>query len=149
MSVKVQKWSIKMMHLYKDDHIKDVQSTCRGSCNTRMECWWLTTSSTLGSFWYSTSRSVHSEGKTKVSLSSPFLLAVLLWSRQTRSKNTTPCTGSRLLPAWSQQFVSNPSDCPFFHQHSVCVCSFCVGVFYSALPLYKSTVARGSVSGHR
>lgn len=26
------------MHLYKDDHIKDVQSTCRGSCNTRMWC---------------------------------------------------------------------------------------------------------------
>ena len=24
------------MHLYKDDHIKDGQSTCRGSCNTRM-----------------------------------------------------------------------------------------------------------------
>lgn len=45
------------MHLYKDDHIKDVQSTCRGSCNTRMECWWLSTSSTSGSFWYSTSLS--------------------------------------------------------------------------------------------
>lgn len=56
-SVKVQKWLIKMMHLYKDDHIEDAQSTCRGSCNTRMECWWLSTSSTLGSFWYSTSLS--------------------------------------------------------------------------------------------
>lgn len=54
-------------------HIKDVQSTCRGSCNTRMECWWLSTSSTSVSFWYSTSLSALCTqwGQNKVSLSSP------------------------------------------------------------------------------
>lgn len=27
-----------MMHLHDDDHVQDVTSTGRGSCNTRMEC---------------------------------------------------------------------------------------------------------------
>lgn len=136
-SVKVQKWPIKMMHLHEDDHIKDVQSTCRGSCNTRMECWWLGTSSTLGSFWYSTSLSALCTqwGQNKVFLSSPsFLLCSSGPDRHVPKTKATPFTGSRLLPVWSQQFVSaaaiSLSVRPFFHQHCVCVFLVCFTVLF-------------------
>lgn len=78
-----------MMHLYEDDHIKDVKSTCRGSCNTRMECWWWSTSSTLGSCWYFTPVSALCTqwGPNKACLSFLFLPAGLLWSRQAGKKN--------------------------------------------------------------
>lgn len=92
--------------------------------------------------------SVHSGAKQGIFVL-PFLLAVLLWSRQTRPKNKSRpfhwfMTASRLQPAVCQH-SSNQSVCPLFHQH--CVCSFCVGVLNSALPLYESTVAPGQSLG--
>lgn len=137
------------MHLYKDDHIKDVQSTCRGSCNTRMECWWLTISSTPGIvlIFYISFCTQWGE-KQKYSCLSPFLLAVLLWSRQARSKNKShplSLVHGRFPPGASSLSAIRLS----VHSsiNTLCVCSFCVGLFYSALPLYKSTVARGQSLG--
>lgn len=123
------------MHLYTDDHIKDVGSTCRGSCNTMMEGRWLSTSSTSLSFWYSTSLSAlctqWGGGEQQGLLVLPFLHAVLLWSRQTRPKKTkaTPFSGSRPLsclePAvW--QHGSNQSVCLSILPSALCVCVFCL-----------------------
>lgn len=92
--------------------------------------------------------------KQKVFLSSPsFLLCSSGPDRHVPKTKATPFTGSRLLPASSQQFLSAAavcqSVCLSVHPsiNSVCVCYFCVGVFYSALPLYKSTVAPGQSLG--
>lgn len=137
------------MHLYKDDHIKDVRSTCRGSCNTRMECWWQSTSSTSVALIFYISLSVlYTVGAKQGIFVLPFFLAVLLWSRQTCPKNECNLfhwftAASRLEPAVCQH-GSNQSVCPFFHQHCVCVLFV---LFYSALPLFESTVAPGQSLG--
>lgn len=128
-----------------------VQSTCRGSCNTRMECWWLSTSSTSGSSWYSTSllAPCTQQGKTRCfcsPLPSCCTPLVLTDTSQKTQKPPLLTAASSPQPATCQQ-GSRQSVCPFFHQHCVCVSSFCVGVFYSALPLFKSTVATGQSMG--
>lgn len=149
-SVKVKKWPIKMMHLYKDDHIKDVQSTCRGSCNVKMECWWLSTSSTVGSFliFYISLSALYTVGANTRYFCPPLpsCCAPLVPTDMSQKQKATSFTGSRLFLAWSQRFVGMAAI-SLSVQSSIntvlCVCSFCVGVFYSALPLYKSTVAPG------
>lgn len=142
------------MH-YKDDHIKDVQSTCRGSCNTRMECWWLSTSSTLGSFSYSTSLSALCTqwGKTKHFCPPLPSCCAPLVPTDTSQKQKPPLSlvhgyfppGARNLSAWQQSVCL--SVCLSILPSALQVCSFCDGVFYSALPLYMSTVAPGQSLG--
>lgn len=153
-SVKVQKWSIKMKHLYKDDHIKDGQSTCRGSCNTRMECWWPSTSSTSGSLWYSTPLSALCTqwGERPVVLSS---LSVMLGSsgpdrhgpKTKKSRPSNGFTAASCLEPGASRHDRDPSIPPCVLLTTLCRPLFCVGAFYSALPLFESTVAPGCSLG--
>lgn len=135
------------MHLYKDDHIKysplaEDHATLGWSADgwVPLQPWGHLDIVHLSQ------RPVHSGAKQG---SFPFLLAVLLWSWQTRPKKQKApllTAASRPQPATCQQ-GSHQSVCPFVHQHCVRVSSFCVGVFYSALPLFKSTVATGQSLG--
>lgn len=95
---------------------------------------------------------LYTVGQKKVFLSSPsFSLCSSGPDRHVPKKQKPPLSlvhgcflsGASSLSA-RQQSVSQ-SVCPFSRQHRVS--SFCVGLCYSALPLYKSTVAPGQSLG--